>query len=56
MAIAAIVYVVRLEGRLDVLTAILKRVEAGQTALETRYNFDGKYGVTIHGRAIGPAE
>ena len=55
-AIAAIIYVVRMEGRLNTLQAILERVESGQKTLEQRYNLDGKYGVTERTRRPYPAE
>lgn len=49
-AVLAITYVVRMEGKLNLLQEILSRVEDRQIAFETRYNIDGQY-TTVHRRA-----
>lgn len=56
-AALAIVYVVRQEGRLNLLTEIMKRVEKRLEDIERRYNLDGQY-TTIHRRPYhtNPAE
>lgn len=53
---AFIVYIVRQEGKLNLLKEIVDRIEARQVAFETRYNIDGQYN-TIHRRhSAHPAE
>lgn len=58
IALAAfIVYIVRQEGKLNLLTEIVNRIEGRQVELERRYNIDGQYD-TIHRRGgrANPAE